>query len=120
MIRLRPDLARLGKCLSVYLPELGITVRNVTLSLALLLSVCVAVTPVPTLHARSRPVVQAAPNAQVAVEVVPVGGGFSSPLYVTHAGDGSGRLFIVERTGTIRILINGATHPTPFLDISAL
>ena len=42
-----------------------------------------------------------------------------NPVFVTHAGDGSERLFIVERAGRIRILQDGALLPTPFLDISA-
>lgn len=46
-------------------------------------------------------------------------GGLSSPLYVTHARDGSGRLFIVERGGRIKVLQPGATAPTVFLDISS-
>jgi glucose/arabinose dehydrogenase len=32
--------------------------------------------------------------------------------------DGSGRLFIIEKTGRIRILENGQLLPTPFLDIT--
>ena len=43
----------------------------------------------------------------------------SSPIFVTHAGDGSGRLFIVEQTGRIKILLNGSVLPTPFLNIAA-
>ena len=46
--------------------------------------------------------------------------GLSSPVLVTHAGDGSGRLFVVEKTGRIRIIQDGTLLPTPFLDISAL
>src|SRR5574340_830168 len=42
------------------------------------------------------------------------------PLYVTHAGDGSGRLFIVEQGGRIRLLSQGTLQSTPFLDISDL
>jgi glucose/arabinose dehydrogenase len=34
--------------------------------------------------------------------------------------DGSGRLFIVQQAGVIRILVDGALLPTPFLDISSL
>src|SRR5689334_21702733 len=30
------------------------------------------------------------------------------PTYITHAGDGSGRLFVVEQAGTIRFFKNGA------------
>src|SRR5688500_8045520 len=45
--------------------------------------------------------------------------GLDQPVYVTHAGDGSGRLFIVEKTGRIKILKNGQVLPTPFLNLSA-
>ncbi len=45
-------------------------------------------------------------------------GGFSQPLHITHAGDGSGRLFVVEKAGVIRILRNGSLEPTPFLSIA--
>ena len=44
--------------------------------------------------------------------------GLVQPLYLTHAGDGSRRLFVVEQAGRIRILKEGSLHPTPFLDIS--
>ena len=47
-------------------------------------------------------------------------GGVSAPVHVTNAHDGSGRLFVVEQPGTIRIFKNGAYLATPFLDISAL
>jgi glucose/arabinose dehydrogenase/photosystem II stability/assembly factor-like uncharacterized protein len=46
-------------------------------------------------------------------------GGLSSPVFITHAGDGSGRLFILERSGRIRIIKNGSLLPTPFLDIQS-
>jgi len=44
----------------------------------------------------------------------------SAPVHVTHAPDGSGRLFIVEKGGYIRIFKNGGLLPTPFLDIHTL
>ncbi|MEA2642983.1 MAG: hypothetical protein QOG08_9, partial [Chloroflexota bacterium] len=49
-----------------------------------------------------------------------ISSGLQSPVYVTGAGDGSGRLFIVEQIGRIRILQNGALLPAPFLDIRSL
>ncbi|HWQ69376.1 MAG TPA: PQQ-dependent sugar dehydrogenase [Patescibacteria group bacterium] len=55
--------------------------------------------------------------ATAGVELVPVVDGLSEPVYVTHARDGSGRLFLVEQAGQIKVLQPGATTPTVFLDI---
>lgn len=49
--------------------------------------------------------------------LVQIASGLTSPLYVTSAGDDSGRLFIVEQTGTIRILQDGKLLPAPFLNL---
>src|ERR1044071_2676278 len=56
-------------------------------------------------------------GAQLAL-VSPVGG-LSSPVGIVNAADGTGRLFVVEQGGRIRILKNGALLSTPFLDIAA-
>lgn len=45
--------------------------------------------------------------------------GFSQPVFVGHAGDGSKRLFVVEQSGRVRIVKNGQLLVTPFIDISA-
>jgi hypothetical protein len=45
--------------------------------------------------------------------------GLAAPLFVTHAGDGSGRLFVVEQPGRVRIVSGGVLSATPFLDIAA-
>lgn len=39
------------------------------------------------------------------------------PVFVTNAGDGSGRLFIVEQSGRILIAENGRVREKPFLDL---
>jgi glucose/sorbosone dehydrogenase/BACON domain-containing protein len=52
-----------------------------------------------------------------AIQLVPVLSGLAGPLFLTHAGDGSNRLFIVEQRGTIRVLSPGSTSPGMFLDI---
>ena len=54
------------------------------------------------------------------VALTPLPGGVSAPVHVTNAHDGSGRLFVVEQTGTIRIFKNGAYLATPFLDIHGI
>jgi len=46
--------------------------------------------------------------------------GLDLPLFATHAGDGSGRLFVVERGGRIKILKNGALNALAFLNISSI
>ena len=45
--------------------------------------------------------------------------GFDKPVAIAHAGDGSGRLVVVEQAGRIRIAQNGVVYPAPFLDISS-
>jgi glucose/arabinose dehydrogenase len=44
--------------------------------------------------------------------------GIQNPTEIAHAGDGSGRLFVAEQAGRIRIVRNGQTLTRPFLDIS--
>ena len=43
--------------------------------------------------------------------------GLKDPTTITHAGDGSGRLFILEQRGTVRVVKGGKLLPEPFLDI---
>ncbi|MGF1614620.1 MAG: PQQ-dependent sugar dehydrogenase [Gammaproteobacteria bacterium] len=44
--------------------------------------------------------------------------GLQQPLFLTHAGDGSRRLFVLEQPGRIRILLQQQLLPRPFLDIT--
>lgn len=63
----------------------------------------------------------AAPTFDPAVNQIalqPVFEGFNAPLFLTHAGDESGRIFVVEKTGAIRIVRDGVVAEQPFLDIS--
>ncbi|RPH35624.1 MAG: glucose dehydrogenase, partial [Chloroflexi bacterium] len=55
------------------------------------------------------------------VTLQPVTSGLDRPLGVENAGDGSGRLFVVEQNGQIHaISASGELDPDPFLDISSL
>lgn len=49
-----------------------------------------------------------------------VGQGFVQPLFLAGTGDGTGRVFVVQKGGLIRILTpaTGAIAATPFLDVS--
>ena len=64
----------------------------------------------------SRPA-SAAPQAWPKIALVEYAKGLDQPVHLTHAGDGSGRLFVVEQAGRIQIVKNGAVQST-FLDIS--
>lgn len=44
-------------------------------------------------------------------------GGFEQPVHITHAGDGSDRLFVVSQAGQIQIVRHGNVLKRPFLDI---
>lgn len=52
---------------------------------------------------------------EIALELV--ASGVDRPLHVTHAGDGSGRLFVVEKTGKIRVIEDSEIASEPFLDL---
>jgi glucose/arabinose dehydrogenase len=46
--------------------------------------------------------------------------GLVQPIFITNAGDGSNRLFIVERAGRVRVFKEGSLLAAPFLDIQSL
>ena len=68
----------------------------------------------------ARPAAAQIPKGNLQIELEPIASGLAAPVAVTHAADGSGRLFIVEQAGQILIWSGGAVLPTPFLDISGL
>ncbi|MEP7200207.1 MAG: PQQ-dependent sugar dehydrogenase [Chloroflexota bacterium] len=54
------------------------------------------------------------PQIMLTTVITPTG----QPVFVTHAGDDSGRLFIVDRFGLIRVVKNNTLLATPFLSIT--
>jgi glucose/arabinose dehydrogenase/uncharacterized cupredoxin-like copper-binding protein len=54
-----------------------------------------------------------------AIQLVKVAGGLADPINVVAANDGSGRIFVIERVGRIRIIDkDGTLLSEPFLDLS--
>ncbi len=75
------------------------------------------------LHAFGAALLAASPQAravfpQVALKPV-VLKQIHSPTTITHAPDGSGRVFVCDQPGKIYIIQNGMMLPTPFLDIAS-
>ena len=72
-----------------------------------------------SVHALDDPIPNPIAKGNIRIELESIATGVTSPNYLTHAGDASGRLFFLEQPGTVRIIDSGAVLPTPFLDVSA-
>ena len=70
----------------------------------------------PTLSPTGAP--QAVDLSSLGVALETVVQGLEAPVAIAHAGDGSGRLFVVEKRGRIRVIAGGQLQEQPFLDIS--
>jgi glucose/arabinose dehydrogenase len=58
------------------------------------------------------------PLAAVRVAVEPVIDGLDGAIFVAGAQDDSGRLFVAQQAGIVRVVANGALLPTPLVDLS--
>jgi glucose/arabinose dehydrogenase len=89
----------------------------------------VAVTPTPTPTPTPSPTPTATPTptpllprigkGPVRIELQTTLTGITSPMQWLSANDGTGRMFLVEQTGKIKIFNNGSLNATPFLDVSS-
>jgi glucose/arabinose dehydrogenase len=52
------------------------------------------------------------------IELVQVASGLSDPVGIVSSPDGSGRLFVLERSGVVRVIENADLREEPFLDLS--
>ncbi|MGE3909185.1 MAG: sorbosone dehydrogenase family protein, partial [Chloroflexota bacterium] len=95
-------------------------------ALSILLLACQSASAGPARAQQATAPAASATSAQQATGDVPRIGleelpfGFDRPVFLTHAGDGSNRKFIVEKGGTIRIIKDDQVLSTPFLDISSM
>ncbi len=92
--------------------------RKIIVSIALL--VVILLTMLPALAQDSGEVVTqlSSPPAPSSMRLEEIVTGISNPIYLTSAGDESGRLFALEQTGSIRLIKDDALQSTPFLDIT--
>ena len=65
------------------------------------------------------PQVVADNNQWPVLQVTTVAVGLERPVDIQHCGDGSGRLFVVEKPGRVRIIKGGTLLAAPFLDIES-
>jgi len=73
--------------------------------------------PTPT-HSPT-PTPQPTPALPFTLDIEPFADGFQDLTFLTNAGDGSGRLYVVEQRGVIwRIAADGTVDRTPFLNIT--
>jgi len=63
---------------------------------------------------------QSANPAADSFRLDPVVTDFPRALYVTHAGDGSDRLFLVQQNGVITVIEDGEAQQPAFLDVSQI
>jgi glucose/arabinose dehydrogenase len=54
----------------------------------------------------------------VTIELEAIASGLTAPVYLTDAGDGTNRLFVLDQPGVIWIIDNGGLLNTPFLDMT--
>jgi glucose/arabinose dehydrogenase len=93
--------------------------RVLIMLLGVLLLVAVSATGLAPAASAARPRGDQIINAPTALQLQTVFSGLSSPVFVTHAHDGTNRLFIIEQAGRILVTQPGSSTPTVFLDITS-
>ena len=108
-----------SSCTSL-VPRVGRAVLVVAVASALAAAPVASSTPVGA--ASSAPVSDGAVTTAAAftLTLTPFKSGFASPVFMTSAHDGSGRLFVAEQGGRVKVISrDGTVLPTPLLDLSA-
>jgi glucose/arabinose dehydrogenase len=94
------------------------------LSMALLLSGMHGAAGVAAVSAQVGDTTTVQPNGELpgnpSIQLVLIADGLADPVNLASPNDGSGRLFVVERPGYIRVIENGELLDEPFLDIASV
>lgn len=97
--------SKVSAILTLLKPKIGFVVFMVFLTTTPLLAFELS----PTVHLHPSP-----------ISLAPlVTSGLENPIFITHAGDQSFRLFVVEQPGRIRIIQEGILLSRPFLDMTS-
>lgn len=76
----------------------------------------------PTIRAAEDPITDPIPEkiakSDIRVELQQVAEGLGSPVWLTHANDKSGRLFVCDQAGKVWLIKDGKLLSTPFLDVT--
>jgi glucose/arabinose dehydrogenase len=102
--------------LAVLLAACGSTVAPTASTTSAPSSLSPGVTPASTASSSLSPV--PFDPSRLTIRLDPVVDGLNSPLAVADPGDGSGRLFVAEQAGRVRIVKDGELVARPFLDIT--
>lgn len=76
-------------------------------------------TATPTATPTPTPLLPRIGKGPVRIELQTILTGITSPMQWLPANDGTGRMFLVEQTGKIKIFNNGSLNATPFLDVTS-
>lgn len=63
------------------------------------------------------PIPSRIPKGTIVIELEPVFQGLVAPLGVVSPDDGSGRLFVYDQVGVVKVAVGGVLLETPFLDV---
>ncbi len=75
-------------------------------------------TPKPTTAPKTSAPAPGFSISRVRIRLARFASGLDQPLYITHAGDGSGLLYVAEKGGRIVVLSSSGSRVSTFLDIS--
>jgi glucose/arabinose dehydrogenase len=74
--------------------------------------------PEPEPEPLDDPIPELIVKGTIGIELETIASGLTAPVFLTHAGDDTDRLFVVDQPGKIWVIENGQLLNTPFLDVT--